>query len=50
MSNNSKVPLYFDDQSMPSDDTLKAMKELESGQFIESSLNELLELKSNAQS
>ena len=49
VADTNTVPLSFDYQPMPSVSTMKAMVELESGQYTESSLDELLELKNDAQ-
>lgn len=49
VAETNTVPLSFDYQPTPSASTLKAMVELESGQYTESSLEELLELKNNAE-
>lgn len=50
VADTNTVPLSFDYQPTLSASTLKAMIELESGHYTESSLEELLELKNHAQS
>ncbi len=50
VADTNAVPLSFDYQPTPNAQTIAAMKELENGDYIESSLEELLELNSHAQS
>lgn len=49
VAETNAVPLAFDYQSKSSISTIKAMAELEIGQYTESSLKELMKLKSHAQ-